>query len=111
MHVYKDEKGYYFVLSGKYLLISNEVIKFYVELVKNNIPVFLVDAEVIKDRLIGNGIVGIVPYKIFPRYCQSLYDIDLCDYMHLPYYPNEYEEYLKYIEWQDVENTFLNEDK
>ncbi|MBR6516897.1 MAG: hypothetical protein IKT40_08680 [Bacilli bacterium] len=105
--VVKDDKGYYLVLSGKYLWISNEVIKFYVELTKNNIPVFLYDAEVIRDRLMGKGIVGIVPYKIFPRYCQSLFDIDICDFMHLPYYPKDYDEYLKYIEWIEVENTFL----
>ncbi len=108
--VVKDEKGYYLVLSGKYLWISNEVIKFYVELTKNNIPVFLFDAEVIRDRLIGNGIVGIVPYKIFPRYCQSLFDIDICDFMHLPYHPQDYNEYLKYIEWQEVDNTFLKKE-
>lgn len=107
--VAKDEKGYYLVLSGKYLWISNETIKFYIELIKNNIPVFLFDAEVIRDRLIGNGIVGIVPYKIFPRYCQSLFGIDVCDFMHLPYHPQNYNEYLKYIEWQDVDNTFLKE--
>lgn len=108
--VVKDDKGYYLVLSGKYLWISNEVIKFYVELTKNNIPVFLYDAEVIRDRLMGKGIVGIVPYKIFPRYCQSLFDIDICDFMHLPYYPKEYDQYLKYIEWEEVENTFLKEE-
>ena len=108
--VVKDDKGYYLVLSGKYLWISNEVIKFYVELTKNNIPVFLYDAEVIRDRLMGKGIVGIVPYKIFPRYCQSLFDIDICDFMHLPYYPKDYNEYLKYIEWQEVDNTFLKEE-
>ena len=108
--VVKDEKGYYLVLSGKYLWISNETIKFYIALIKNNIPVFLFDAEVIRDRLIGNGIVGIVPYKIFPRYCQSLFDIDICDFMHLPYHPQDYNEYLKYIEWQEVDNTFLKEE-
>ena len=105
--VEKDNKGYYLILSGEYLWISNEVIKFYVELTKNNIPVFLDDAEVIRDRLIGKGIVGIVPYKVFPRYCKSLFDIDICDFMHLPYYPRDYDEYLKYIEWKEVDNTFL----
>ena len=110
LRVKKDDKGYYLVLSGRYLWISNEVIKFYVELTKKNMPVFLFDAEVIRDRLIGKGVVGIVPYKIFPRYCQSLFDVDVCDFMHLPYYPNEYNKYLKYIEWLDIDKTYLKEE-
>ena len=110
LRVKKDDKGYYLVLSGRYLWISNEVIKFYVELTKKNMPVFLYDAEVIRDRLIGKGVVGIVPYKIFPRYCQSLFDVDVCDFMHLPYYPNEYNKYLKYIEWLDIDKTYLKEE-
>ena len=107
--VAKDDKGYYLVLSGKFLWTSNEVIKFYLELTKNNIPVFLDDAEVIRDRLIGKGIVGIVSYKIFPRYCQSLFNIDICDFIHLPYYPKDYNKFLKYVEWKEIENTFLEE--
>lgn len=103
----KDEKGYYFVLSGKYLWISCEVIKFYVELIKKNIPVFLFDAKTIKDRLIGKGVVGIVPHTVFPRYCQSMFDIDVCDFFHLPRYPDEYEQFLKHIHWYDIPNTYL----
>ena len=107
--VKKDDNGFYLVLSGKYLWISNEVIKFYVELIKNNIPVYLRDAITIKDRLIGNGLIGIVHYKVFPRHCQSYFDIEICDFMNLPYYPDEYNKYLDYISWLDLENTFLKE--
>lgn len=105
----KDDNGYNLILSGKYLWISNEVIKFYLELTKNNVPVFLRDANVIRDRLIGKGLVGIVPYKVFPRYCQSLFDIDICDFVHLPYYPKDYNKFLKYIKWQEIPNTYLKD--
>lgn len=105
--VYKDEKGYCFLLSGKYLWNSCEVIKFYVELIKNNIPTYLFDASVIRDRLVGKGLIGIVPYTVFPRYCQSGFAEEVNDFMHLPNYPNEYEQYLKYIKWQEIPNTYL----
>lgn len=107
--VRKDEKGYYLTLSGKYLWISNEVIKFYVELIKHNIPVYLYDAEMIRNRLIGKGLVGIVPYNVFPRYCESFFEEDICDFINLPDYPKDFNKYLQYIKWQDIENTILKE--
>ena len=39
----------------------------------------------------------------------SNFEIDVCDFINLPYYPSEYEEYLKYIKWDEIPNTFLEE--
>lgn len=81
-----DEKGWWLKLAGSSLNRSIETVKFYLALADNNMPVFLTDGMELAAMLTGTDYIGIVPEKIIPRYCSSMFsDENMIDFMNLPY--------------------------
>ena len=94
------DKGYYFELAGKAWSRSIETVKFYNALRRKGVAVYLRDAKGITDRLLGEDRVGIVPEHVIPFYCERRFpDMELLDFMHLPYEKEEYEKMLPKIIW------------
>jgi hypothetical protein len=86
LYVCHDEKGWWFTLSGSSLGRLVETVKFYLALVKQGIPVFLRDGSGLAGMLTGMDYIGIVPDRIFPRYCSSLFPgEEMLDFMNLPW--------------------------
>lgn len=71
--VYHDDNGYYLGLNGNIILRKVEIAKIYLALKKNNIPIEIYNVDVIKNALIGNDYIGIVPNEIFPISCGSYF--------------------------------------
>lgn len=94
------EHGYYLEVAGKAWSRSIEAIKFYNALRGEGVAVTLRDAKGITDRLLGRDRIGIVPEGIPPFYCESWFpNMELLDFMHLPYEREEYEKMLPRITW------------
>lgn len=94
------KQGFYLEVAGKALSRSVEAIKFYNALRAEGVAVCLRDAKGITDRLLGRDRIGIVPENIMPFYCESWFpNMELLDFMHLPYEREEYEKMLPKITW------------
>lgn len=94
------EYGYYLEVAGKAWNRSIEAIKFYNALRGEGVAATLRDAKGITDRLLGRDRIGIVPEGIPPFYCESRFpNMELLDFMHLPYEREQYEKMLPSISW------------
>lgn len=95
-----DGNGYYLRLSGNNFWTSLDVIKIYVELIKNNIPVILHDAELITQRLLGESFMAIIPKGKITYGYQHILNKHLIDSMHLP--KENRELFIKKIIWEEI---------
>ena len=102
-----DENGYYLELAGKSWSRSIETIKFYNALRDSGIAVYLYDAKGIRERLLGQDVIGIVPERVIPVYCESLFpNMEILDFMNLPY-EDEYKMMLDKIVWLPEKKQYL----
>lgn len=100
--VYHDDNGYYLGLNGNIILRKVEIAKIYLALKKNSIPIEIYNVDVIKNALIGNDYIGIVPNEIFPISCGSYFK------EHKPLeFINFDKNIINHVIWQDVEKVFL----
>ena len=106
---YKENKGYYLVLSGCDIGNSNEVIKFYNALRPLGIAIYLSRKEVLSGRLFGNDRVGILPRQIL-HYgdCSSCFpNMNVYDAINLPWNKEDYDKIIPHITWiEERETTF-----
>ncbi len=98
-----DDDGYYLSLDGSRLLRKIEIVKIFNVLNKNNIPIRVYNADMVKNAIIGEDYVGIVPENIFPVQCESYFE---------KYNPKEFvhmydDKMLKYIKWEPLEKIEL----
>ena len=66
----------------------------------NGYPIILSDSELLKDRLKGEEVLGIVPKDVFPRYCDSMFPSE-----NVHNFMNIWEEdlpALPYVTWQEI---------
>jgi hypothetical protein len=99
--------GYYFELAGIYR--EWESIRFFVALRSAGLPVVLNDADEIATKFDGTGYIGIVPHRMIPAYCESLYPEKygrVVDFMNLF---DEDKDLLPYVEWLPEEKAELEE--
>lgn len=104
------DAGYYFLLAGKHR--SEEVINFFVALRKAGYPVVLRDADEILARLEGTDYIGIVPHRVIPKYCESMFPDEyghVIDFMHI-YADEDEQALLPYITWLPEEKAELLSD-
>lgn len=94
-----DDKGYYLSLNGNTILRKIEIAKIYLALKENNIPVKIHNVDAIKEALVGNDYIGIVPREILPIQCGSYF----VNYNPLEFIHIEDEKILAHIIWQEVE--------
>lgn len=101
----KAASGYYFAIAGKHR--PEESIKFFVALRKEGLPVHIYNSEEILARYEENDYIGIVPHRVFPKYCENMFPEkygNVIDFMHL--YSDELD-LLPYIEWLPEEKAEL----
>lgn len=108
LYIRHDENGYYLELKGKAWSRSIETIKFYNALRADGVAVYLYDAKGLKERLCGEDIIGIVPERVAPVYCESWFpNMEILDFMNLPYEPEDYDKILSKIRWLPEEEQKL----
>lgn len=100
LYVRHNKQGYFLSVRGKAWTRSIEAIKFYNALRAEGVAVYLYDAKGITDRLLGRDRIGIVPEYVIPSYCEAWFpDMNILDFMNLPYEQDEYEQMLPKITW------------
>ncbi len=98
LYVAKSENGYYLGLSGSSWSRSIETIKFYLALRKCGVAVCLYRAREITDRLLERDLIGIVPMRMTPAYCDLHFPgYDICDYINLP--EDKRDEVMEKVTW------------
>ncbi len=108
LYVHHNENGYYLAVAGKSWSRSIEAIKFYNVLRDSGTAVYLYEAKGITDRLLGQDIIGIVPERVIPVYCEQWFPgMKILDFMNLPYEDEPYEKMLEKIVWLPEEKQYL----
>ena len=101
-------RQYLLILDGNAWNRTVETVKFYLALVRNNIPVYLNDAELLADRLTEKEKIGIVPQGVIPKYCDSYFpNENIIDFINLPYDKDDTEKMLPYCSWYPIEKIEL----
>lgn len=109
LYVNHNEQGFYLSVRGKAWTRSIEAIKFYNALRAEGVAVYLHDAKGIADRLLGKDRIGIVPEYVIPAYCEAWFpDMEILDFMNLPYEQDECEKMLPKITWLEEPKQELN---
>lgn len=110
--VVHDENGFVFALEGRSEGRCIETIRIYLALKRENIPVFLWDADKLMDRLLEKEKIGIVPQGIIPRYCESMFPgKEIIDFMNLPYEVEDAEKMLPFIKWLPLDEVKLKKNE
>ena len=97
------DDGYYLCLDGTQMLSKIEIAKIYLSLIKNNIPVQINQNSYIREALLGNDYIGIVPDYQLPLQCQGHFK----EYKPVEFIHMEDEKILKYIKWEKLEEVSL----
>lgn len=101
-----DENGYFLYLDGDAWNRTVETVKFYLALTRSGIPVFLLEASTLADRMAEKEKIGIVPEGVLPAYCESWFpDEHIIDYMNLPY--EDREKFLPFCTWYEEDPIVL----
>ena len=110
LYVAHDEQGWWLHLAGSSYGRSVETVKFYLVLADYGLPVYLRDGLEIDAMLNGRDFIGIVPEKVIPRYCNSLFPGEkMLNFMNLPW--EETEAIIEAAEWYPLENVFKTGDE
>jgi len=105
-----DKDGYFLYLDGDAWNRTIETVKFYLALTRAGIPVYLIEAHTLADRLAEQEWIGIVPHGVMPAYCESWFPNEhIIDYMNLPY--DDREKFLPFCVWYDEEPIMLVTEK
>ena len=112
LYVEHDDHGYFLALAGKSWSRSIETILFYNALRKAGVAVYLCDAKGIKDRLLGNDVIGILPEYVVPAYCEGCFPgLEILDFMNLPFEKEYAEAMIPKIRWIAMKEQKLLSDK
>ena len=106
LQVGHDDNGYYLMLDGGQILRKIEIVKIFLALYKNNIPIQIYNVDIIKDALSGKDYIGIVPKEIMPIRCESYFN----DYKPHEFIHIEDNKIINNIIWQEPEKVFLNKE-
>ena len=81
----RDQGGYFLRLAVDSVLHSAEAVRFFLALHRAGLPVVLLGAELMKERLRGTEKVGVVPCGIVPLHCRILFPNErVADFVRLP---------------------------
>jgi len=107
LYVDVDERGWWLSLAGSSWGRSVETVKFYLALVKCNIPIYLLHGKEIAAMLTGQDWIGIVPEGVLPRYCDSYFPDEkkILQFMNLP--EEKTEDFIAATEWYSVDEVRL----
>jgi hypothetical protein len=92
-------------LAGSSIGRVEETVRMAVALHGNKIPFRLRDAEEIVRMVTGSDYIGIVPDKVFPRYCHGLFPKEdkIIDFMNLKFYDELIPKIIKKTFWYPLE--------
>ncbi len=106
LYVAHDEQGWWLHLAGSSYGRSVETVKFYLALADYSLPVYLRDGQEIDAMLNGQDFIGIVPEKVIPRYCDSMFPGEkMLSFMNLPW--EETDAVIEAAEWYPPEEVKL----
>ena len=95
-----ESSGYYFCVAGNAWNRAVETVKIYVALRNKGFPVIISSAQAILSRFDGSDYIGIVPWRVFPKYCEEQFPEtygEILDFMHI--YHDEYSVLRDCIKW------------
>ena len=99
LYVHEDEDGYTLTVAGDAWTRTIESVKFYLALHRAGLPVYMMEAAALADRLTEKEKIGIVPEGVMPAYCHSYFPNEhIIDFMNLP--DENREELLPHCVWQ-----------
>ena len=108
LNVQKRENGYYLVVAIYSPYWTVEAVRFYLALHRAGLPVWIQDADVLKDRLTGEERVGIVPAGVDPFYCDNYFPGQkIMEFMNLP--SEKTEAFAALCHWQSITVSGLKE--
>lgn len=106
LYVMEDEKGYYLQLAGSAWNRTIETVNFFLALYRAGLPVTILDADILKERLEGTEKIGVVSEGVFPVYCEPLFPGEkIIDFINLP--REDRGEFAKRCEWQPLNQVRL----
>lgn len=106
LYVAEDEQGYYLKLAGSAWNRTIETVNFFLALHRAGLPVTILDADILKERLAGTEKIGVVPEGVFPAYCEPLFPGEkIIDFINLP--REDRGEFAKRCEWQPLNQVRL----
>ena len=99
LYVHEDEDGYTLTVAGDAWTRTIESVKFYLALRRAGLPVYMMEATALADRLTEKEKIGIVPEGVMPAYCHSYFPNEhIIDFMNLP--DENREKLLPHCVWQ-----------
>lgn len=99
LYVHEDEDGYTLTVAGDAWTRTIESVKFYLALHRAGLPVYMMEAAALADRLTEKEKIGIVPEGVMPACCHSYFPNEhIIDFMNLPV--ENREELLPHCVWQ-----------
>ncbi len=106
LQIGKDDRGYYLSLDGSVILSKIEIAKIFNVLNKNNLPIRVYNADIIKNAFKGEDDIGIVPYYIIPIMCAGYFK---------KYHPKEFihiddSKIINYIKWEPLTKVELKKE-
>lgn len=108
LQVVEDDRGYFLYLAGDAWNRTIETVKFYLALTRAHVPVYLVEAQVLADRLAEKEKIGIVPEGVIPAYCGNWFPNEhIIDYMNLP--DEDRDKFLPFCTWLEEQPVALQE--
>lgn len=106
LYVHEDEDGYTLTVAGDAWNRTIESVKFYLALRRSGLPVYIMEATTLADRLTEKEKIGIVPEGIIPAYCHSHFPNEhIIDFMNLP--DEKRDEIVLHCVWQDEPKVTL----
>lgn len=106
LYVAEDEQGFYLKLAGSAWSRTIETVNFFLALHRAGLPVTIMDADILKERLAGTEKIGVVPEGVFPAYCEPLFPGEkVIDFMNLPH--EDRAEFARRCVWQPLNQVRL----
>lgn len=106
LYVAEDDQGYYLKLAGSAWNRTIETANFFLALHRAGLPVTILDADILKERLAGTEKIGVVPEGVFPAYCEPLFPGEkVIDFMNLPH--EDRAEFARRCVWQPLNQVRL----
>lgn len=109
LYIMDKDDGYYLGLSGNNFWTSLDVIKIYMGLIKNNIPVILYDVELITKRLLGDSYLAIISKGKIAYGYHNVLGYSLIDSMELP--EEKRNLYIEKTIWEELPKIELRKQK
>ena len=108
LQVVEDDRGYFLYLAGDAWNRTIETVKFYLALTRAHVPVYLVETQVLADRLAEKEKIGIVPEGVILAYCGNWFpNAHIIDYMNLP--DEDRDKFLPFCTWLEERPVALQE--